>query len=271
MFSKVCPVRLSLEENRMKKNKKVYFLLFFYIALALVAYRYIENSIFTQHIVTAEYTVGDNVANLPTIPFEEVQSATMNDVFTLKNEESTAIGALSIPELTLAVPIFPGISQSAMLIGAASMYPSRNPLKENMIFLGHHLSEKGLLFGKLVDAKKGQHIDMTYLGKSYHYVISEKKIIDEKEVNYIEENPVKTVTLLTCDKAAATTKRILVKAKMIEDTQTALTKKQLSAKEPLQMIEQVNKKAMHKVYLQIALFGLFAIVGTGVVLFSNKI
>lgn len=112
---------------------------------------------------------------------------------------------------------------------------------------------------------------MTYLGKSYHYVISEKKIIDEKEVNYIEENPEKTVTLLTCDKAAATTKRILVKAKMIEDTQTALTKKQLSAKEPLQMIEQVNKKAMHKVYLQIALFGLFAIVGTGVVLFSNKI
>lgn len=255
----------------MRGNKKSYFLLFFYVGLALISYQYVENSIFTQHIVTAKYQMVDNLENGKTIPFEEVKSATISDVFTAKSEELEAIGVLSIPQLALAVPVFPGISQNAMLIGAATMYPRRDPLKDNMIFLGHHLSEKGLLFGKLANAKKGQKIDLDYLGKSYHYVITEKKIIDEQEVNYIEENPAKTLTLLTCDKASETTKRILVKAKIVEMSQKSTANKQFSSKNSIEKIQQVSKKIIRKVYLQLFFFGLIAIVGTSVILFSNKI
>lgn len=118
-----------------------------------------------------------------------------------------------------------------MIYGAGSMYPKRNPQKDNLVLLGHHLGVSDLLFGKLKDAQLGDTIYLRYLSNYYAYKIQSKEVVNEADIAVLENTAKPLLTLVTCDRGTQTTGRLVITAKLVADQakdsiQTKMTKQE---------------------------------------------
>ncbi|WP_180228803.1 class A sortase, partial [Bacillus cereus] len=87
--------------------------------------------------------------------------------------------------------------------------------KGNYAMASHHMNNPKLLFSPLDCVKKGASIYLSDGQKEYEYVVTEKRVIDAKEVDVIEDKEGKNlVTLITCN--ANGKKRLLVVGELRE-------------------------------------------------------
>ena len=65
--------------------------------------------------------------------------------------------------------------------------------------------------------EKNDDIYIYYKNREFHYKVSNKKIVDPKEINYLTEKLAeRKLTLMTCWPPGTTLKRLIVQAKLIE-------------------------------------------------------
>lgn len=96
------------------------------------------------------------------------------------------------------------------------MYPKRNPLKDNIVILGHHLSDSGLLLGDVGKLKIGDKLILEKAEGEYQYSVSDVYITDETKVSVLETSESPKLTMITCDKPTYTDKRMIVEANLID-------------------------------------------------------
>ncbi|AWM19369.1 class A sortase [Bacillus subtilis] len=132
------------------------------------------------------------------------------------HDQKAIIGRITIKSVDLELPILKGTTNENLLIGAATMRPDQKMGEGNYPLAGHHLKQKSLLFGPLMNIKKGAKIVITDFKKDYIYSVTSTETISEIQADVIQNTKEKEITLITCDKAVETKGRLAVKGKLID-------------------------------------------------------
>ncbi|WP_057895019.1 class A sortase [Lacticaseibacillus brantae] len=196
-----------------KPNRGLKFLalILLYLGVGLICLPFAKNAILLEKTATAQVQEVKTLNQVKSIPFEAVQAPTIRQALT-SNNQLTSIGRLQVGTVGLDVPVFAGLGQSELLYGAGSMYPKRDPKTNNLVLAAHHLGTASLLFGRLMQAKVGNVIQLRYLGQLYQYHVTSKRVVNDTNLAVLKESRTPQLTLITCDQPTATTGRLIVTA-----------------------------------------------------------
>ncbi len=120
-------------------------------------------------------------------------------------------------------PYNANIYQVALTKGVAQARGTTLPNEIGNMFLFSHSSANILeaarynsVFYLLSKLKKDDEIDIYYKQKKYKYKVAEIKLVDAKDVSYLNpKSEVKTLTLMTCWPPGTTYKRLLIIAREV--------------------------------------------------------
>ena len=129
------------------------------------------------------------------------------------NEKSLpVIGAISIPDLSLDLPIFLGVDNSNIATGAGTMMPSQVMGQGNYALASHNLIQSApkLLFSPLTKAKSGMSVYLTDKAKIYQYKITKIETVDVSRVDVLYDfSNQKEITLVLCSDEQETARLII--------------------------------------------------------------
>lgn len=111
-------------------------------------------------------------------------------------------GVISIPKLSLEMPIYLGATGSHMAAGAAHLSQTSLPVggeNTNCVIAGHRGYSGALYFRYVPDLQPGDAVIITNLWETLHYTVTDVEIIQPNDVDAIRIQPGRDlVTLLTC-------------------------------------------------------------------------
>ncbi|EOH97516.1 class A sortase [Enterococcus pallens] len=252
--------------RKTKQNSllKIILLLLTYIGLLLVFFPIIKDLVFVEKTTHTTITKINQAKEIENIPFDRIDAPTLREIAESSPQNLESIGEIQLPSIDLVTPIFSGLSQQQMIYGAGSMYPKRDPRRNNLVLLGHHVGVSDLLFGKLQQAKVGQKIYLRYLSDYLEYVITEQKTIDETDLAYLAESSSPKLTLITCDKPTLTKKRIAVIAQPIKAAGAASVKTKMNKETKQYKQVQTSLRIKKIVWPIVCLAVLFILVTIGI-------
>lgn len=175
------------------------------------------------------------------VPLEAVQPPDLTDVLAFENKQTFySTGQIIIPKVEISLPLFSGVTNEQLLVGAGVLFPERKAEKQNIVVIGHHLGQNNLLFGKLLNAAVGDPIYLEYQNQFYQYKVSQTKLIQQTELEVLENRNKAEITLITCDKPTHTEQRFVVKGELVQPP----TKK--SRQKLLQQTQLIQKRNQQK-------------------------
>ena len=191
--------------------------------LLLVLSPFIKESIIinlSKNAGWSELTAGEarkNNEQKASFNFDAIQPPSFFDTFQegIGREPKAVIGRITISSVGIRLPILKGTTNENLIFGATTMRPDQQMGEGNYPLAGHHMRRESLLFGPLLNIKKGDTIVITDFKKDYIYTVTSKKIISEMDSDVIDETKEKVITLITCDKPERTKGRLAVKGKLI--------------------------------------------------------
>jgi len=131
--------------------------------------------------------------------FSIIDELGLSSIMPYINAEVAPIGELIIPSVDIHLPIFHGVTEAHISLGAATLTPDGRMGVGNYALASHYMPWDGLLFGSLHLVQLGDLIilrDDTYL---YLYEAISNEVIEAYLVEIIDEIPDKTlITLITC-------------------------------------------------------------------------
>lgn len=220
-----------------KKNKKslgttikniivnIFMLLLLLIGLALVFNNQIKNYLVKD--TTSKHTISnvtraevkENEKKEATFDFDQVESLDFNLVAQATKGRDTGlntIGGIAIPSVKLNLPIFKGVSNYVLAVGAGTMKEDQRMGIGNYALASHYMYEPSLLFAPLVNVELGQTILLTDLEYIYEYKVTYKEYVEPTRVEVIDDVEGKQlVTLVTCDVSGAN--RLIVQGELVRE------------------------------------------------------
>lgn len=148
--------------------------------------------------------------------FEDVKDLSLQDVLKaqMNNEDVHSVGALSVPEVDLQLPILYGVSNTNLAIGAGTLKKDMKIGEGNYALAGHNMNNNKTLFSPLTKAKKGMLMYTTNYKRVYTYKITKIFVIQPTQVDVIEDKPDKRLlTLVTCNYDGS--KRMIVQGEYV--------------------------------------------------------
>ena len=188
------------------------------VALGLIFNAQIRNMIMVWH--TNQYQVSkvskdsiDKNKNAETsFDFNKVESLSTEAVINAqwKAQQLPVIGGISIPEVSMNLPIFKGLDNAGLYYGAGTMKETQQMGQGNYALASHHVfgitGASNMLFSPLDRAKAGMKIYITDKEHVYTYVITSVETVTPDRTDLIEDTE---ITLVTCEDAAATNRTIV--------------------------------------------------------------
>lgn len=202
--------------KQVKKTKLIVPIIILIIGVLLILSPWIKNMIVANtskvdSSLTAEQFEKNN-KNSSKNDYDAVKRLSTTSVFnnSMKVDKNAIIGEIKINSVDLYLPIHKGTNDANLLGGATTMLEEQKMGEGNYSLAGHHMRDSSLLFGPLLEIKKGADIVITNKKKDFHYKVVETKIVDETDIDILDDKGDKRITLFTCDTADATSKRFVV-------------------------------------------------------------
>lgn len=159
-------------------------------------------------------SVAEAVAKLKEETANNKQEAETENGVSPDSIQFNGVGGIAIPAVGLNLPIFKGVSNYSLIVGAGTMKEDQQMGHGNYALASHHMLEPELLFGPLLNVSLGQSVYLTDLDYVYHYEISYKEYVAPNRTDLIEDVDDDTLlTLVTCDATGAN--RLVVQAKYV--------------------------------------------------------
>ena len=192
------------------------------VALGLIFNAQIRNMIMVWH--TNQYqvskiskdSINKNKDAATSFDFNKVESLSTEAVINAqwKAQQLPVIGGISIPEVSMNLPIFKGLDNAGLYYGAGTMKETQQMGQGNYALASHHVfgitGASNMLFSPLDRAKAGMKIYITDKEHVYTYVITSVETVTPDRTDLIEETEgVTEITLGTCEDAAATNRTIV--------------------------------------------------------------
>lgn len=138
-----------------------------------------------------------------------------------KVNKDLIVGQLVIPSIDLNIAIFRGINNTNLLAGIATMRPDQRMGQGNYPLAGHYTKNKNVLFGSLMDVKKGDIIRMTNKDTIFEYRAYDVLLVPDTAVYIIEDKiardrGVPVISLMTCYYSSSTGQRYFVMGELVD-------------------------------------------------------
>ena len=219
-------------KTRMSKNKKqgkkggklqVYLgVLLIIIAVGLLAMDPIKNWMIERG--TSQNTIGNltrediesNMTADVTYNWDDIETL---DAFTVISDnvnpnDLPTIGGIAIPNVELNLPIYKGVSNEGMYLGAGTLYPDQEMGVSNYPIASHHSINDDLLFAPLMRVEHGDIIYLTDLSTVYVYEIDTITQVAPTAMEVVAPTEASIVTLITCDYSL--NERVIVQGSLVE-------------------------------------------------------
>lgn len=136
-------------------------------------------------------------------------------------DKSVIIGQIVIPSVNINLAILKGATNENLLAGAGTMKSDDRFGEGNFTLAGHFNKDKSILFGPLMDIKKGDIIRVTDKSMIYEYKVYENKTVPDDALYMIDNkqsqkrgNPI--ISLMTCYYSSKTGKRYFVLGDLVK-------------------------------------------------------
>ncbi|WFA03818.1 class A sortase [Bacillus sp. HSf4] len=217
------------KENNKEKLKDYLFISFFIclilIGMLLVLSPWLKNVMIKEATVkysldkfTAE-EVANNQESAEEVPWDSaIEAPNFTTVLTSisKVNQKDVLGAISIDDVDILLPILNGTNTQNLLVGATTVNEGQIMGEGNYVLAGHHMRNHTLLFGPLLEVEVGTFIQITDKANIYTYQVVDKKIVKETNLSIVGKTTVPTVTLITCDVAGINTnKRLVIRGELM--------------------------------------------------------
>ena len=205
-----------------KKQNNIITTMLLIVGITLLFYPYIKMTILTQKTSRIKYVYDKSIAEESKQLFDlsKLQAPNMKQILEM-NSSTNFSSVLSLLPLDKRLPVSNDTSSTSFLTGGVNMYPTRDPMRDNLVILGHHLSDRDLLFGNISKLKQRDELILTTPTHEYMYEITEVYITDEKNVSVLSPTTKPKMTLITCDQPNYTKKRLIVDADLIHYKETS--------------------------------------------------
>lgn len=161
--------------------------------------------------------VHENKDNEAEFDFEAIEMVTASSLFSFSNSENnSAIGIITVPEVDMEVPIFKGLSNNDLLIGAGTMKEHQKLGEGNYALAGHNWRDQTTLFSPLHRAEEDMSIYVTDLETTFEYTITDIVMVAPDRIDVIEDTDDATLTLVTCNHDG--TERLIIQATQVSQT-----------------------------------------------------
>ncbi|KRM97231.1 sortase [Liquorilactobacillus aquaticus DSM 21051] len=200
------------------------------IGLALVFNEQIKDKIIDNMTHTALKSKPQSLAKAQkkktSFDFKKVKPVGASEVKEALTADKQTIGKLAIPAVKLKLPVFYGIRNENLLRGTGTMKKEEKMGQGNYALAGHHMSNPNILFSPLAKVKKGNMIYLTNGKRVYEYRVTDKRVVDAYQVQWIEDVPgEKLITLVTCLTAkTGENNRIIVRGELLKNVPLKETK-----------------------------------------------
>ena len=188
--------------SKLQKNAKITLsILFIFIGIALLTFNYfgsIKSNLFNEkniELLSQQIDMPEEVRNIEE-PEEEETTITTQEV------DNGYIGYLSVPDVNIKRGFtsfdspYNSLKYNILLVTGSSMPDVPNG---NLILAGHNGRSKVSFFNDLYKLQDGAHAYVTYNGKVYDYVLTNRYDVPKVGTVTISRNgSVNTLTLITC-------------------------------------------------------------------------
>lgn len=192
-----------------KKIKKVVWGLWMF-GVVLILFPILKMGILVEKTASTNWTYDTTIIPYLDETEEALAPPELTDIIKMEGTVPYA-GVLNIPGIQLTLPISFAFTDKNLLVSAVSLFPERDVKTSNTVLMGHHLSEKDVLFGKLNQVKVGDSLLLTLNNQTYHYVVETVQIIKETDITWLEPTEESALTLVTCDQPTYTDQRLVVR------------------------------------------------------------
>ncbi|MDR1013291.1 MAG: class A sortase [Lactobacillales bacterium] len=208
-----------MKKKSIPKNKLSTFLLIlvFLIGLALIFNKEIRyflmglNSDRYSHKISIK-KLYDNNKSKQSFNFDTISPVSTETVVAAQfsAQPLPVIGFIAMPDIKMKLPIFKGLSNTALLYGAGTMKKEQVMGEGNYALASHRVENPNLLFSPIQRAIKGMIIYITNLNQIWVYETKEVMRVTPNHVEVIDDVPnKKLLTLVTCNDPDAI-KRVIV-------------------------------------------------------------
>lgn len=173
----------------------------------------------TQSVVDTldSETIQINLEREASFDFSSLENITSSSLFSLSGfEEHHAIGVIYSPEIEMEVPIFKGLSNTDLFVGAGTMKEEQCMGEGNYALASHNWRDQTTLFSALHRAEKGMSLFLTDLENIYEYEIDVIEMVHPNRIDLIEDTDETILTLVTCNHDG--TERLIVQATLVSQT-----------------------------------------------------
>ena len=225
----------SSRQNRPKKKSlgtkiKNFLINLIMLALLIVGLALVFNNQIKNYLVndtTKKHTINNvtredvkkNEQMDATFDFDQVESLDFNLVAQATKGRDTGlntIGGIAIPSVEMNLPIFKGVSNYVLAVGAGTMKEEQRMGSGNYALASHYMYDPKLLFAPLVNVELGSSILLTDLEYIYEYKVTYKEYVEPTRVEVIDDVDGKQmVTLVTCDVSGAN--RLIVQGELVRE------------------------------------------------------
>lgn len=169
----------------------------------------------TSEYVIEHMEVQPDDAFEPSYDFEAVTPLSLKDVLEARNRfhDLPTIGVISIPDVSLKLPIIQGLDDESLAVGAGTMHPDQRMGEGNYALAGHYLRNATALFGPLHEIEIGTTIYLQDETQTYEYVVTSLETVSPERVDVLDDTSTPTITLITC--TFDTTERLIVKGTLV--------------------------------------------------------
>lgn len=162
-----------------------------------------------------------DMATLPAVPADDNNGTNNNsDTSNNSSDATTYTNLLIIPKIGVKIPIVEGTTESTLNKGAWRLPETSTPDKgSNTVITGHRWmykppSEK--TFYLLDKLEVGDTFKITWNGKDYNYKVIGVSIVMPTDVWVLNPTQKSVVTLITCTPLFSISKRLIVKAELVD-------------------------------------------------------
>lgn len=184
--------------------------------------KYQNNKVMAENVLDAPINNADDIE-------AEYDYSVVKDVDLLslidgsKNfDKDLIIGSIEIPDLNMHLPIMKGLTNSNLVVGAATMKPNQSFGAGNYTLAGHYMKNKDLLFGGLMDIELGA-IAYVFDGEvTYEYEIYDTLIVPDTAIDVLsderaDEHGKPVLSLMTCHYTSKSGERFFALGELIDE------------------------------------------------------
>lgn len=154
-----------------------------------------------------------NFSNVDDVGLEESIRGAMNF------DPSKIKGLLYVPSLKMKLPIMEGLSDASLMAGAGTMKKDQVMGQGNYSLAGHHMKNKSLLFGSLMEIEEGATVYLSDGENIYEYRVEKIEVVEDTRVDMVEDKMAEDgpiVSLMTCYHTSKTGKRFFAIGSLVD-------------------------------------------------------